>query len=192
MLTVEYIQFLYHRYRKPIWLTEFSCAEAPVDRQLAFMNEILPMLDAIPEVDFLEHAQDICDINHSQTSRCCLSNGLTMYLRSCHPRNRRLHSPSVHTTLTTTIAHAHSHTMQYMYIDILRYTHTYTHTHTHTHTQTITTTHIQLHTPTPSPAQPSLSHTSTVDLPLVPRWCSVTPGSLPGPTGKTPSSPTTA
>lgn len=41
---------LHARYHKPIWLTEFSCAEAPPARQLAFMKEALPAFDAMPDV----------------------------------------------------------------------------------------------------------------------------------------------
>jgi hypothetical protein len=41
---------LHARYHKPIWLTEFSCAKAPPARQLAFMREILPAFDAMPDV----------------------------------------------------------------------------------------------------------------------------------------------
>lgn len=41
---------LHKRYNKPIWLTEFSCAKAPVTKQLAFMKEILPLFEAMPEV----------------------------------------------------------------------------------------------------------------------------------------------
>ena len=43
--TVEYVKMLNSRYGKPIWLTEFSCAGAPVAKQLAFMKEILPIFE---------------------------------------------------------------------------------------------------------------------------------------------------
>ena len=48
--TVEYVKMLNARYKKPIWLTEFSCAGAPVDKQLAFMKEILPIFDSMKDV----------------------------------------------------------------------------------------------------------------------------------------------
>jgi len=48
--TVEYVKGLHARYNKPIWLTEFSCAKAPPEKQLAFMKNILPAFDAMPEV----------------------------------------------------------------------------------------------------------------------------------------------
>lgn len=41
---------LHARFHKPIWLTEFSCGKAPPARQLAFMREILPAFDAMPDV----------------------------------------------------------------------------------------------------------------------------------------------
>jgi len=48
--TVAYVKMLNVKYGKPIWLTEFSCAGAPVDKQLAFMKEILPIFDSMQDV----------------------------------------------------------------------------------------------------------------------------------------------
>jgi len=48
--TVEYVKSLHERYKKPIWLTEFSCGKATPEKQLAFMKNILPAFDAMPEV----------------------------------------------------------------------------------------------------------------------------------------------
>lgn len=78
--TIQYVMELHNRYHKPIWLTEFSCSKAPVrtrpparpntratrltisrracshgtraqvPKHLAFMKEILPAFDAMPEV----------------------------------------------------------------------------------------------------------------------------------------------
>jgi len=48
--TMLYIQELYARYHKPVWLTEFSCAAGAVPNQLRMMKEILPMFDGIQEV----------------------------------------------------------------------------------------------------------------------------------------------
>jgi|FLMP01.2.fsa_nt_emb hypothetical protein len=42
--TIQYVMELHARYHKPVWLTEFSCAQAPPERQLAFAKEILPAL----------------------------------------------------------------------------------------------------------------------------------------------------
>jgi len=48
---VAYVKELHARYHKPIWLTEFSCGlkDKPVHKQLAFMKEILPMFDSMPD-----------------------------------------------------------------------------------------------------------------------------------------------
>ena len=46
--TVEYVRDLSARYGKPVWLTEFSCQWAPVPKQIAYQQELLPMLDALP------------------------------------------------------------------------------------------------------------------------------------------------
>jgi hypothetical protein len=48
--TIEYVLQLHARYGKPVWLTEFSCGAAPPARQLAFMKEVLPVFDAMPDV----------------------------------------------------------------------------------------------------------------------------------------------
>merc|ERR1712087_790976 len=48
--TVEYVKDLYKRYGKPVWLTEFSCAGAPKDKQLAFMKDILPIFDEMQDI----------------------------------------------------------------------------------------------------------------------------------------------
>lgn len=52
--TMSYLEELYKRYKLPVWLTEFSCGDGaqgkPTKEHLAFMKEILPMLDAAPFV----------------------------------------------------------------------------------------------------------------------------------------------
>ena len=49
--TMSYLQNLFDRYGKKIWLTEFACpyTENP-SKELMFMNEILPKLEAAPFV----------------------------------------------------------------------------------------------------------------------------------------------
>ena len=52
--TMAYLQSLHERYSLPIWMTEFSCgdgaAKRPTKDHLAYMKEIVPMLDAAPFV----------------------------------------------------------------------------------------------------------------------------------------------
>ena len=38
--TVDYVKALNTRYGLPVWLTEFSCATAPADKQLGFAKEM--------------------------------------------------------------------------------------------------------------------------------------------------------
>lgn len=48
--TLAYLQRLHDRYKLPVWLTEFSCgdgaAKRPEKDHLAFMQAVLPKLDA--------------------------------------------------------------------------------------------------------------------------------------------------
>jgi hypothetical protein len=46
--TIDYVKGLSTRYKKPVWLTEFSCAGAPASKQLAFAKKILPVFDSLP------------------------------------------------------------------------------------------------------------------------------------------------
>jgi hypothetical protein len=46
--TIDYVKDLSARYKKPVWLTEFSCADAPAAKQLAFAKKILPVFDSLP------------------------------------------------------------------------------------------------------------------------------------------------
>jgi hypothetical protein len=52
--TMAYLKSVHDRYGLPVWLTEFSCgdgaANKPMADHLAFMKEILPLLDAAPFV----------------------------------------------------------------------------------------------------------------------------------------------
>ena len=50
--TMNYLQGLYNRFHKKIWLTEFACQWThSADEQLRFMKQILPMLEAADYVD---------------------------------------------------------------------------------------------------------------------------------------------
>ena len=46
----EYLEAVHYEFHMPIWLTEFACGDhashEPVERQLAFMKEVVPILDA--------------------------------------------------------------------------------------------------------------------------------------------------
>ena len=48
--TLAYLKQLYDRYGYPVWLTEFSCGDhadgRPTSAHIAFMREVLPLLDA--------------------------------------------------------------------------------------------------------------------------------------------------
>jgi DNA-binding beta-propeller fold protein YncE len=46
--TLQFVEELSARYGKPVWLTEFSCGQAPAEKQEAFARIILPALDALP------------------------------------------------------------------------------------------------------------------------------------------------
>lgn len=52
--TMSYLKSIYDRYNLPVWLTEFSCGDGaaakPMAQHLAFMKEIVPLLDAAPYV----------------------------------------------------------------------------------------------------------------------------------------------
>ncbi len=52
--TMAYLKSVSERYSLPVWLTEFSCGDGaekrPMADHLAFMKEILPLLDAAPYV----------------------------------------------------------------------------------------------------------------------------------------------
>jgi len=52
--TMGYLKKVHERYGYPVWLTEFSCGihadEKPMSAHVAFMREILPLLDAAPFV----------------------------------------------------------------------------------------------------------------------------------------------
>jgi len=52
--TMDYLKKVYHRYQKPVWLTEFSCgdgaANKPLEDHLEYMKAVLPLLDAAPYV----------------------------------------------------------------------------------------------------------------------------------------------
>lgn len=51
---MKYLEFLYKRYGLKIWLTEFSCGDSaqgkPTSAHLAYMRQIVPLLDASPFV----------------------------------------------------------------------------------------------------------------------------------------------
>jgi Glycosyl hydrolase catalytic core len=76
----DYLEAIYIRYKKPIWLTEFALANywkkvpATEQEQIAFMAQALPMLEALPFVeryawfhlgaghpDALIHNAELCD-----------------------------------------------------------------------------------------------------------------------------------
>ena len=45
--TIQFLETLFQRYRKKIWLTEFACPYTKsVDKQLQYMSDILPRLEA--------------------------------------------------------------------------------------------------------------------------------------------------
>ena len=50
-----YLEAVHSEFHLPIWLTEFACGDhadhQPLERQIAFMKEILPILDASNIVD---------------------------------------------------------------------------------------------------------------------------------------------
>eukprot|EP00658_Telonema_sp_P-2_P033542 TRINITY_DN24599_c0_g1_i1.p1 TRINITY_DN24599_c0_g1~~TRINITY_DN24599_c0_g1_i1.p1 ORF type:complete len:344 (-),score=60.70 TRINITY_DN24599_c0_g1_i1:328-1359(-) len=52
--TLKYLEGLYKRYGKKVWLTEFSCGDGadarPTADHLQYMKEVLPLLDASPFV----------------------------------------------------------------------------------------------------------------------------------------------
>ena len=45
----SYLEALHYEFKLPIWLTEFACGDhadhQPLEKQIAFMREILPILD---------------------------------------------------------------------------------------------------------------------------------------------------
>jgi len=47
--TMAYLKAVYDRYKKPVWLTEFSCGDGadakPMSEHLAYMKKIVPLLD---------------------------------------------------------------------------------------------------------------------------------------------------
>lgn len=46
-VTMDYLQQIWNRYKKPIWLTEFACPQdKSADDQLQFMKAILPRLES--------------------------------------------------------------------------------------------------------------------------------------------------
>ena len=53
--TLAYLQTVHDRYKLPVWLTEFSCGDGaqnkPQAQHLAYMREVLPLLDAAPYVE---------------------------------------------------------------------------------------------------------------------------------------------
>ena len=52
--TMSYLKSVHDRYKLPVWLTEFSCGDGadakPTSQHLAYMKEILPLLEAAPFV----------------------------------------------------------------------------------------------------------------------------------------------
>jgi hypothetical protein len=52
--TMSYLQEINQRYNLPVWMTEFSCgdgaAKRPTKDHIAFMKQIVPLLDAAPYV----------------------------------------------------------------------------------------------------------------------------------------------
>ncbi|XP_045200169.1 uncharacterized protein LOC123554236 [Mercenaria mercenaria] len=48
--TMEFLEMLYERYNKPIWLTEFACRSTNVNQVINYMKAILPRLDSAPYV----------------------------------------------------------------------------------------------------------------------------------------------
>jgi len=50
--TLEFVQSIYNRYKKPVWLTEFNCgATAGAEEHLKFMEEALPAFDSAPAME---------------------------------------------------------------------------------------------------------------------------------------------
>lgn len=43
--TIDFVKQLHARYNKLVWLTEFSCNDAPPSKHLNFMKEVLPVFD---------------------------------------------------------------------------------------------------------------------------------------------------
>jgi hypothetical protein len=52
--TMAYLDKVHARYGYPVWLTEFSCGDGaqgkPTSAHLAYMKEVIPLLDAAPHV----------------------------------------------------------------------------------------------------------------------------------------------